>query len=99
MIGQTLKKVRTIYGYKAVVMSSILGISASYLSEIENDKKQPSLELLQKYADAFGIKLSSLILLSEEENEVGGEVFIKKLMTKLIGHMSKGLPDVDNVAQ
>ena len=51
MIGDVLKRTRIIYGYKASEMSSELGISASYLSEIENNKKQPSLDLLQKYAD------------------------------------------------
>ena len=64
MIGDVLKRTRIIYGYKASEMSSELGISASYLSEIENNKKQPSLDLLQKYADIYGIRLSSLILLS-----------------------------------
>ena len=44
MIGDVLKRVRIIYGYKASEMSSELGISASYLSEIENKKKQPSLD-------------------------------------------------------
>ena len=44
MIGDVLKRMRIIYGYKASEMSSELGISASYLSEIENNKKQPSLD-------------------------------------------------------
>ena len=47
MIGDVLKRTRIIYGYKASEMSSELGISASYLSGIENNKKQPSFELLQ----------------------------------------------------
>ena len=44
MIGDVLKRMRIIYGYKASEMSSELGISASYLSEIENNKKQQSLD-------------------------------------------------------
>lgn len=48
MIGGVLKYTRNIYGYKAKEMSSALCISASYISEIENNKKQPSLELLKK---------------------------------------------------
>ena len=59
MIGDVLKRMRIIYRYKASEMSSELGISASYLSEIENNKKQPSLDLLQKYADIYGIRCSS----------------------------------------
>ena len=41
MIGDVLKRTRIIYGYKASEMSSELGISASYLSEIENKKSNP----------------------------------------------------------
>ena len=50
MIGDVLKKTRLIYGYKASEMSDMLQISKSYLSEIENNKKQPSYELLKKYS-------------------------------------------------
>ena len=95
MIGDVLKRTRTIYGYKASEMSAALGISSSYLSEIENNKKQPSLEILQKYADIYGIKLSSLILLSENFNKITTEnksnVFIRNMMMHLINGMSKDL--------
>ena len=47
MIGEVLQRMRKIYGYKAIEMSEKLGISNSYLSEIENNKKKPSLELLE----------------------------------------------------
>ena len=43
MIGETLRRLRGIYGYSAREMSSLLGISSSYLSEIERGKKEPSL--------------------------------------------------------
>jgi transcriptional regulator with XRE-family HTH domain len=93
MIGDVLKRTRAIYGYKASEMSSMLGISNSYLSEIENNKKQPSLDLLQNYANIFGIKLSSLILLSENFEEAAkgnkGQEFIKNMMLRLINYMSK----------
>ncbi|GED28680.1 hypothetical protein BAG01nite_47820 [Brevibacillus agri] len=93
MIGDVLKKTRAIYGYKATEMSSKLGISSSYLSEIENNKKQPSLELLQRYSEILGIRLSSLILLSENlENATKrnkSQEFIKKMMLGLINSMSK----------
>lgn len=99
MIGDVLKRTRVIYGYKASEMSSELGISASYLSEIENNKKHPSLELLQKYADIYGIRLSSLILLSENmedaEKSGKGTVFIKNMMIQLIQSMSRTASDPD----
>jgi DNA-binding XRE family transcriptional regulator len=99
MIGDVLKRTRTIYGYKATEMSSMLGISASYLSEIENNKKQPSLELLEKYAKIYGIRLSSLILLSEniEEAEKSGKgtAMIRNMMIHLIQGMSISAGDSD----
>lgn len=99
MIGDVLKRTRAIYGYKANEMSSALGISASYLSEIENNKKQPSLELLKKYADLYGIRLSSLILLSESmedaEKSGKGTAFIRNMMAHLIQSMSKMVEDPD----
>lgn len=99
MIGDVLKRTRAIYGYKATEMSSALGISASYLSEIENNKKQPSLELLGKYANIYGVRLSSLILLSEKiedaERTGKGTVVIRKMMAHLIQSMSNAAGDPD----
>ena len=94
MIGDTLKRLRSIYGLNANKMRQQLGISNSYLSEIENNKKKPSLELLEKYSKIFDIKVSSLILLSEQMEESAGDKgqeFIKNLMLKLINTMSKDL--------
>ena len=92
MIGDVLKRTRNIYGYKASEMSALLGISPSYLSEIENNKKQPSLELLEKYSNIYGIRLSSLILLSENieeaEQQGKGTVIIRNMMMHLIQGMS-----------
>ncbi|MEK4508828.1 helix-turn-helix domain-containing protein [Paenibacillus sp. FSL K6-2524] len=99
MIGDVLKRTRAIYGYKATEMSSMLGISNSYLSEIENNKKQPSLEILQNYSKILGIKLSSLILLAEDFEEASknnkSQEFIKNMMLRLVNFMSKseGLSD------
>lgn len=99
MIGEVLKRLRKIYGYKAVEMSYQLGISSSYLSEIENGKKQPSLDLLKKYAQLFGIKLSSLILLAESyeeaEKEGKGTALIRSMMIGLINGMSKNIGEKD----
>lgn len=92
MIGDILKKTRLIYGYKAKEMCQLLDISQSYLSEIENNKKEPSLSLLKKYSEIYEIKLSSLILISESYDESisqkKSEQFISRLMIKMINSMS-----------
>lgn len=100
MIGDVLKRTRAIFGYKANEMSTALEISPSYLSEIENNKKQPSLNLLKRYAEIFDIRLSSLILLSEKVEELEksnhkSSLLIRKMMIHLINSMSEkaGNPD------
>jgi transcriptional regulator with XRE-family HTH domain len=40
-------------------------VSRSYLSEIEKGTKTPSLDMLDKYADEFGIPRSSILFFSE----------------------------------
>ncbi|GGM07747.1 hypothetical protein GCM10010099_24520 [Streptomyces cinereus] len=65
MIHQALKKIREFHNIKQSELSMQLGISNSYLSEIESGKKSPSLELLDKYSEIFNIPVSSLILFSE----------------------------------
>lgn len=94
MIGDVLQRMRKIYGYKAVEMSEKLGISNSYLSEIENNKKKPSLELLEIYSSVFEIKVSSLILMSEKLDDSTSnntDDFIRNMMIKMINLISKDL--------
>lgn len=88
--GTLLKQMRHIYGYSADAMCEKLNISRSYLSAIENNEKtgkQPSMDLLNRYADVFGIRTSSLVLLSEEYKANNAENFIRNLMIRLINKM------------
>ena len=88
MLGETLRRLRGIYGYSAKEMSERLGISGSYLSEIEKGKKPPTLDLLNRYSKILGIRTSSLMRFSEEfdcaETHGAGQDFITGLMSKLI---------------
>lgn len=93
MLGETLRRLRGIYGYSAKEMSDRLGISSSYLSEIERGKKPPTLDLLNNYSAVLGIKTSSLMRFSEEfdcaEKHGAGQEFITGLMSKLIDTFSR----------
>jgi transcriptional regulator with XRE-family HTH domain len=42
-------------------MAELLGVDRSYLSEIENGKKDPSLRVLKTIADGFSLSLSQLL--------------------------------------
>lgn len=70
MINSALKKIRIFHNIKQNELATKLEISNSYLSEIENGKKSPSFELLEKYSTYFDIPISSLMYFSEQlENE------------------------------
>lgn len=94
MLGNTLKRLRGIYGYSAKEMSELLGISSSYLSEIENGKKKVSMDLLERYSDLFGLRVSTLVRFSEDYEDAelnnAGQKFITSLMSKVIEAYSNG---------
>nr|WP_301297747.1 helix-turn-helix transcriptional regulator [Herbaspirillum rubrisubalbicans] len=65
-----------------------LSISSSYLSEIESGKKEPSLDLLQRYARHFDVPLSSLVAFSEtldgKQNVGKVRSFVSKKILKIL---------------
>lgn len=65
MIGEALRLLRIFNGYKSAELAEKLEISQSYVSEIENNKKQPTMEILDKYASVFDMKKSTLMLFAE----------------------------------
>lgn len=72
MINKALKVIRQYHKFKQVELSEELGISKSYLSEIESGKKTVSLDILEKYSSVFDIPVSSLLFFSENmENDKG----------------------------
>lgn len=65
MLNEALKQIRKFHKLKQNQLAEKLGISTSYLSEIESNQKNVSIELLQKYAAVFSIPASSLMMFSE----------------------------------
>ena len=89
MINETLKMLRSIYGMTGRELAQYLEISASYLSEIENGKKAPAFNLLEKYSDVFDLKLSTLILFTEEQNSIVHEATAKTKTRDLLFRFMK----------
>lgn len=66
MFDRALKTLRQYHRLNQSELAEQLGISRSYLNEIERKRKEPSLEILTKYAERFDIPLSSLMLFAEQ---------------------------------
>lgn len=64
-LGEALRLVRSFHDISQIELANSLDISRSYLSELENGRKMPSMDLLLTYAKFFDIPLSSLMLFSE----------------------------------
>ena len=69
MLNKALKLIRAFYDVSQSDLSDKLGISKSYLSEIESGKKQPTIDILNKYSLQFDIPISSIMFFSENLDE------------------------------
>jgi transcriptional regulator with XRE-family HTH domain len=69
MLHKALRLLRVFHDKSQTQLSRELGISKSHLSEIEHNKKLPSLELLKKYAEVFNVPLSSILFFAENVNQ------------------------------
>lgn len=70
MLNRALKLLRTYHQFTQIELAKRLGISNSYLSEIETGGKMPGVDLLEKYAEVFKMPVSSIMLFSEK---LGGQ--------------------------
>lgn len=65
MLTEALRLIRVFHDMKQNELAARLGISKSHLSEIENGRKQPRLQLVERYSSEFGIPTSSILFFAE----------------------------------
>lgn len=82
MINKALRLLRTFNDLSQKELASHLGISNSYISEIEAGIKQPTLDLVYKYASHFKVPASSIMLFSEKLDTNPGRA--KSFLTNLV---------------
>lgn len=88
MISKAIKVIRQYHNLNQNQLAEKLSISSSYLSELESGKKEPSLEILQRYSAVFNVPLSSLVVFSEtlegRHTMSKARSFISKKMLKIL---------------
>jgi transcriptional regulator with XRE-family HTH domain len=88
MYGKALKQIRIYHGLKQKDLSEDLNLSRSYICELENDSKEPSLDVLKKYSNYFEIPVSSLMFLGENlESHTISEKFRVNFAKKVLDVM------------
>lgn len=73
-IGKKLKKLRNNNGYTLKQLSEICGLSISFISDIENNRRNPSIENLNKLADALGISVNDFLDNTESKKGKTGSI-------------------------
>ena len=65
MLCEALRLMRVFHDMKQSELATRLGTAQSHLSEIESGKKQPTLQLIERYSSEFDIPVSSILFFSE----------------------------------
>ena len=84
MLGSALRCIRVFHDLKQGEAAAKLGISRSYLSEIENGNKEPTLQLVQRYADIFGLPASSILFFAENIGRPGAHADARRFVASKI---------------
>lgn len=66
MLSQRIHELRTARGINQVKLGEILGVTKQSVSNWENDNIQPSIEILMKLAEYFGVSTDYLLGLEEK---------------------------------
>jgi transcriptional regulator with XRE-family HTH domain len=65
MINRALRLIRVFEGLTQAEAAGKIGISQSYVSEIERGTKVPTLDVIESYSRVFDIPASAIMLFSE----------------------------------
>ena len=65
MLGEALRLIRVYHDLKQKEAANLLDVSTSYLSEIEKGRKVPTLDIVHRYSDKFGLPVSSIMFFAE----------------------------------
>ena len=85
MINEALRMFRVFYDLKQYELAEKLGVSQSYISEIEKELKSPSLDLIEKYSREIKIPVSSIMFFAEELPQArAGDRIRPKIANKVI---------------
>jgi len=76
-LGERIKKLQKMNNYSLRELASKVGISHTFLSDIENNRSNPSLERLKDIADGLNVNVSFLLGEKDEmDNWLTDEDFI-----------------------
>lgn len=79
---KVLRLLRIANDYSVSYVSKKTQLSAPYIYEMERGEKTPTLSVIEKYAELFGIKSNTIMFFSDEADEK--KLTTQKLLLKIL---------------
>ncbi|HEX8548055.1 MAG TPA: helix-turn-helix transcriptional regulator [Cytophagaceae bacterium] len=89
-LGTTIKNLRKKQGFTQEYFANKCGITQTYLSQIENNLKEPNLSKLKEISESLQVPLPIIFFLSLDENDVQPE---KREAFKMVNPSVKSFVD------
>jgi transcriptional regulator with XRE-family HTH domain len=86
-INRILKMLRIADELSARELGSQINLSISYISDIETGRKKPTLVVLEKYGQYFGISPANLLLLQEGNEHASNTELLFKVLERRLAAM------------
>ncbi len=87
-LGNTIKSIRKRKGFKQNSFAALCNISQTYLSQIENNLKEPNISVLKSICFNLNVPLPFLFFLSLDEKDIPDK---KKQVFEIVGPTVKTL--------
>lgn len=85
-LGSVLKLLRIANDMTVKELAEKMEVSSTYITEVEANNKNPSLNTLAKYSNALGVSRSSILYFDEEgsKNGYNYQELLLKILQKII---------------
>ena len=84
MLNEALRLVRVFHDLNKTQAAEKVGLSKSYVTELERGDKKVTLEVLQKYATGFNMPVSSLMFFAEQVDNSPREKIRNAVASKVV---------------
>jgi len=91
MVGINIKRLRQAQGYSLKEFADKVGVSASFISQVETDKISPSLSKLKDIADTLNTTIGLLIGETNQPHTSNSSPVVRRNERKHTDHLGKGV--------
>ena len=92
MLNEALRLIRVFHDLTKSQVADRVNLSRSYITELESGSKKVTLEVLEKYAEAFNLPVSHLMLFAERAEKGGASenarVTVAGKVLKMLGWLA-----------